>query len=89
MAKIPQESERLIYMGPNLPGGVLHRSTVYKGGLPTQAKELIEKCPALEQLFVPVGEMAAVENDIGRAGTPAHAFYGEVVEFIKTGGAKA
>lgn len=80
-------AERLIYCGPNLPGGALQRYTVFKGGFPVHLGDLFEKCPAIKNLFVPVRELAATEKAISTKGTPQNAFYQQVVKFIEKGGA--
>jgi hypothetical protein len=83
----PKEPERLIYCGPNIPGGVLQRYTVYKGGLPAHLGDLFAKCPAIKRLFVPVTELARIEKAIANRGTPENAFFNEALQFILKGGA--
>lgn len=88
VAKAPsQEQERLIYCGPNIPGGVLQRYTVYKGGLPAHLGDLFAKCPAIKRLFVPVTDLAQAESAIATKGTPENAYFNEVLQFISKGGA--
>lgn len=83
----PQEQERLIYCGPNIPGSALQRYTVYKGGLPVHLGDLFAKCPAIKRLFVPVTDLARVEKAIATKGTPENAFFNEALQFISKGGA--
>lgn len=83
----PKEPERLIYCGPNIPGGVLQRYTVYKGGLPEYLSALFDKCPAIKSLFVPVADLARAERAIATKGTPENAFFNEVLQFVQKGGA--
>ena len=61
--------ERLVYVGPNIPGGILQRFQVYKGGIPPHCLELVEKIPEIRQLFVPVGELPAVRDKLEKSGT--------------------
>ena len=90
MAKvIPDEikrPEQIIYAGPNLPGGVLQRYTVFKGGTPAHIKQIIEKCPAIQGLFVSVDKFAVTEQSISVAGSAENALFGQVVDYIKKGG---
>lgn len=79
--------EQLIYCGPNIPGGVLQRYTVFKGGLPTHLEELFNKCPAIKLLFVPVADLARTEKAIATKGTPENDYFNEVLQFISKGGA--
>lgn len=46
--------ERLIYMGPNLPGGRLLSGQVFKGGYPPHLEQLFKETPEVKQLFFPV-----------------------------------
>ncbi|GAV24806.1 hypothetical protein ciss_07390 [Carboxydothermus islandicus] len=85
--KSAPKSERLIYCGPNIPGGILQRYTVYKGGLPSHLGELFEKCPAVKRLFVSVEDLARVETAIATKGTPEHSAFQEVLQFTMKGGA--
>lgn len=84
--KSASKEHRLIYCGPNIPGGVIQRYTVFKGGIPGHFNDLFKKCPAVKKLFVPVIELARVEQAINTKGTPQNAFYQQVVQFIEKGG---
>lgn len=67
---------RLIYVGPNIPGGILQRFQVFKGGLPPHAKGLIEQVPEVKDLFVPVTELEDARRKIEEPGTnEARLFY--------------
>jgi hypothetical protein len=85
--KAAPQPERLIYCGPNLPGGALQRYTVFKGGLPVHLSTLFDKCPAIKLLFVPVTDLARTEKAIATKGTPENALFNEVLQFISKGGA--
>lgn len=83
----PTKPEQLIYCGPNIPGGVLQRYTVFKGGLPEHLNALFDKCPAIRLLFVPVADLARAERAIATKGTPENAYFNEVLQFVSKGGA--
>lgn len=52
--------EALIYVGPSLPGGVLHKNAVYRAGeLPAHVKQLAEGNADLAALFVPASKLGA------------------------------
>lgn len=85
--KAAPKPERLIYCGPNIPGGALQRYAVYKGGLPAHLGDLIEKCPAIKAMFVSVADLAATEQAIGTMGTPEHGRFQAVLKFTQKGGA--
>jgi len=84
--KSASKEHRLIYCGPNIPGGVIQRYTVFKGGIPGHFNDLFEKCPAVKKLFVPVEELAKTERAISTKGTPENTFYYQVMKFIEKGG---
>ncbi len=85
VAKAAPKLERLIYCGPNIPGGALQRYTVFKGGLPTHLGDLYEQCPPIKSLFVPVQELARVEQAIATKGTPEQVCFQEVVNTLRGG----
>ena len=82
----PVKREQLIYVGPNVPGGVLQRYQVFRGGKPEHLKDLFEKCPALQGLFVPVIDLTVAEKALGIAGTVENTLYRETVKFFAKGG---
>jgi hypothetical protein len=86
VSKSGPKPEQLIYCGPNIPGGVLQRYTVFKGGLPGHLNELFDKCPAIKQLFVPVNEFTRMEKAIATKGTLENAYFNEVLKFVSKGG---
>lgn len=88
LATDSKEPERLIYVGPSIPGGILQQYTVYKGGMPVHINGLVDKCPVLKQLFVPVDNMAGFVQAASQKGTRENIFYQQAIDFIKTGGIK-
>ena len=67
---------RLVYVGPNIPGGILQRFQVFKGGLPPHARELFDKVSEVRELFVPVTELEDARRKIEEPGTnEARLFY--------------
>ena len=82
----PVKREQLIYIGPNVPGGVLQRYQVFRGGKPEHLKDLFEKCPALQGLFVQVTDLAVAEKALGTAGTVENTLYREAAKFFAKGG---
>lgn len=84
----PGKPERLIYCGPNLPGGMLLQHTIFKGGIPAHIQEVIKKCPAVKSLLVSPARLQAVTNAIQTAGSLENLRYKEIVVFIQEGGLK-
>ncbi len=80
--------KRLIYVGPNIPGGILHKFTVFKGGIPKHIEPLIKKCSVIEKMFVPVKEFPEKSKAIEQKGTPENIFYRQIIEFVNKGGLK-
>ncbi|MDR7865161.1 MAG: hypothetical protein RIN56_00005, partial [Sporomusaceae bacterium] len=70
----------------NIPGGALQQHTVFKGKLPAHLDRLIEKCPAIKALCVPVSSLAATQKDLAVTGSPAHIAYGQVLDYLRKGG---
>lgn len=65
----PEPTAQLIYLGPNLPGGRLLQSTVFRGGIPAYLLPLMDERPEVRTLTVPLGEMSDVQARIVRTGT--------------------
>ena len=82
----PVKREQLIYIGPNVPGGMLQRYQVFRGGKPEHLKDLFEKCPELQGLFVQVTDLAMAEKALGTAGTVENTLYRETAKFFAKGG---
>lgn len=80
------EGGRLIYCGPNIPGGALQRYTVFKGGIPKHLASILDKYPAAVKLFVPVADLARVDWAVATKGTPEHSAYMEVLQYTMKGG---
>ena len=78
--------EQLIYIGPNVPGGMLQRYQVFRGGIPEHVKQIVEKCPAVKSLFVPVDGFAAAEQEISKAGSANNALFKEILAWTAKGG---
>lgn len=63
--KTQETQETTIYIGPSLPSGQLARYTVFRNGkaLPHVA-QLVEQCPAMKALIVPVSKLADTERKL-------------------------
>jgi hypothetical protein len=63
--KAKAKAEAVIYVGPTLPGGVLHKSAVYRGGeLPAHIKALKDGNADLAALFVPASKLGAFQQKL-------------------------
>ncbi|OKP67574.1 hypothetical protein A3842_28140 [Paenibacillus sp. P3E] len=75
---VPEEQaqeQALIYLGPNLPGGQLLQSTVFRAGIPSYLQPLLTEKPDVTELIVPVAEMTAVQERIVHTGTAEYVVY--------------
>ena len=72
------------YAGPRF--GML-RNTVYRGGMPPQVIEILEKVPALADLFIPVNpdepRIGKARVDVKTPGTRLHALAEAVRAWIR------
>lgn len=84
----PAKTERLIYCGPSLPGGLLQQHTIYKGGIPEHLSDIIVKCPGIKSLFVPYVKLQQVTTAIQSPGSLENLRYREIQKFIQEGGLK-
>ena len=65
MARKTKVQIPMIYVGPDLPGGVLKRYTVFRGGYPPHVQELRDKSPSLFCLSGRVGRCASTRSEAG------------------------
>lgn len=75
LATEPERVAPLIYLGPNLRGGRLLQSTVFRGGIPVYLQPLLAEQPDVAALIVPVDEMAGAQARIIQTGTPEYGAY--------------
>ncbi|MGI6252133.1 MAG: hypothetical protein ACOYJV_01720 [Aminivibrio sp.] len=60
---------RLMYMGPNIPGGRLMSGRVFKGGYPAWCADLFERLPEAKELFIPVDRVMEVQKKLKESGS--------------------
>lgn len=65
----PVKVERLMYMGPNVPGGRLLSGQVFKGGFPPWLEDLYDKIPEMKQLFIPVDKAMETQKKLKEPGS--------------------
>ncbi|MCE4048025.1 hypothetical protein [Bacillus sp. Au-Bac7] len=75
--------QTLIYVGPSLPGNVLPQYSSFTDGFPVQVKAEIEKCPFIQELIVPVGNLSQASANIGIKGTKEQVMYEKTIAFYK------
>lgn len=67
--------QRLIYVGPTLKGHTLIKYQVFIGGYPMHITDVLEACPQIKRLFVPVKDLLQAEKEVATAGTPLNKYY--------------
>lgn len=77
-AKAAVQPQRLIYCGPNIPGGELRQFTIFRGGYPKYLSELFIECSAIKELFVPVADLARTRADAEKPGSEVNRLCQEV-----------
>ncbi|KAA9003985.1 hypothetical protein F4V43_11265 [Paenibacillus spiritus] len=70
-----KESFSKIYLGPNLAGGRLLQSTVFRNELPDYLQPLLDEQPEAAELIVPIAHMAEVQARLTQQGTAEFAAY--------------
>lgn len=76
-----EQPQKRIYVGP--ASARITKYTVLESDFPPHLKELVQECPDVEKLFVPILELQATEKRITTKGTLEHRAYNNVVEFLK------
>ncbi len=80
-----EEVKTLIYVGPSLPGHILPQYSTFTSGVPIHVKEEIKKCPFIQELIVPVTQLAEVNGNLTNKGSKDQIMYEKVSEFYKGG----
>lgn len=75
--------QTLIYVGPSLPGNTLPQYSTFTDGFPIQVKAEMEKCPFIQELIVPVSDLAQVNANLGIKGTKDQVMYEKTLAFYK------
>lgn len=78
-----KKSERRIYIGPNT--APLKQFTVVESEYPMHIKDLVNDCPAVDKLFVPIADLATAAVRTNKLGTLENRHYKDVQKFIKEG----
>jgi hypothetical protein len=55
---------QVIYMGPHVRHIGLSYGAIFRDGIFDQLYEVIDRCPALGELFVPIGECGRVRREL-------------------------
>lgn len=76
-----QEPVKRIYVGP--PSLQITKYTVLESDFPPHLQPLVEQCPDVAKLFVPIADLQTAEARIAKKGTLEHRAYNNVVEFLK------
>jgi hypothetical protein len=75
-----------IYCGPTLPAQFgLREYTMFLGGLPQHVTLLVDKCPAINSLMVPVADLAQTRLALNKVGSVESVLYQEIQKSFKKG----
>lgn len=80
--KVEKPTGSRIYLGPNLPGGRLLQSTVFRGGVSEYLKPLLEEIPEVAELIVPVETISEVQGRISKTGTAEYVAYQTILKGV-------
>jgi hypothetical protein len=84
-----QTAEPTIYTGPALPGGQLARYTVFREGkLMPHIQALVDECPALNKMIVPVSRLAETERKLSDSSSMEAGRFAEINKHFRNKGVK-
>lgn len=72
-----------IYIGPGKLG--LITNTVFDGELPMHVKQMVEECPEIEKLLVPIKDYKIKRGKVNRKGTLEYESARKVTAYIRKG----
>ncbi|MFX3635452.1 MAG: hypothetical protein ACE3L7_04140 [Candidatus Pristimantibacillus sp.] len=70
-----QPPQTLIYVGPNLQGGVLAKYTTFRGEIPIHIESLKDKYAGLVTLIVPIDDLQTAQRLTAKEGTSQYKAY--------------
>ena len=77
------EAEKLVYVGPQLPRGLLKTNKIFEGtrdqilASPEMA-EVLKRYPLVKNMLVPVSKLAEAKQKIAAGGNALHKFYADI-----------
>jgi hypothetical protein len=77
-----KKADTLVYCGPSFPGQ-LQQYSVYKGGIPKYLDKHIEKCPNINNLFVPINRLAITRDKLNQQGSREYQLYKNILKYQK------
>ena len=78
-----EEVSSIIYCGPSLRNNALQQYAVFTNELPIHVKEQLEKCPAINALIVPIGQLNTCVANIGTQGTAEQVMYEQIQAYVR------
>ena len=87
VTKKKKQTTAFMYMGPNIPGGMLFNGSLYREQ-PTHLNDLFEKIPEVKQLIIYAKDVPKFKLDVEVQGSEAHALYHHVQKRIDEGALK-
>lgn len=82
-AKKEGNKNTFIYLGPNVPGGMLNTGSVYKSGIPKHLDDLINDIPEISKMFIDVNKAGKAKVDISQQGTELFRLYQQLDYSLK------
>ncbi|MCB2186944.1 MAG: hypothetical protein KQJ78_11035 [Deltaproteobacteria bacterium] len=69
-----------MYLGPNLPAGLVSHGQIFRGGRPVQLVEAINARPVIATLLVPLSRVPAAKAELRDSGSTLAKAYRRVAE---------
>ncbi len=80
-----EKNQRYIYLGPNHPKALVVNATIFKGGIPQNVKEILDKYPSAKALLIPVENTAKIMQELRQANTASTILYKKAEQEFKGG----
>jgi hypothetical protein len=84
VTKTLKKKQAFMYLGPNIPGGILFTGGVFKE-LPVYLKDVFEKAPDVKKLFVEIKEVSTFKAELERQGSEPYRLRQSVARLIDEG----
>ena len=77
-----KKADTLIYCGPSFPGR-LQQYSVFRGGVPKYLDNLIEECPNIKSMIVPISKLAITRDKLNKKGSRENQLYKNILDYQK------
>ncbi|MED3965041.1 hypothetical protein [Niallia taxi] len=78
-----EEVTSVIYCGPSLKNNAMRQYDIFTSDVPIHVKEHLERCPPINALMVPVGQLNQCVTNISTQGTAEQVMFEQIQAYVR------